>query len=77
MSEPIPTIGGVPSRSEVYLKLIHHIDEAQSLCAIMAHLHNTEDNSMDRLLAKGWLGMSELFRKIRHQITELASNKLN
>lgn len=73
----IPTIGGAPSRSEVYLKLLDHVREAQELAAIMGHLHNTEDNHMDKLLAKGWLGISELFGRLAIQITKMASGKLN
>ncbi len=72
----IPTIGGVATRSESYTKLLHHLIECQELCAVMAHLHNTEDNNMDKLLAKGWLGMSELFKRMQHQVTELAMGKL-
>ena len=72
----IPTIGGVATRSESYTKLLHHLIECQELTAVMAHLHNTEDNKMDKLLAKGWLGMSELFKRMQGQVTELAMGKL-
>lgn len=72
----IPTVGGTVTRHETYAKILHHLGEIQSLCAVMAHLHNTEDNSVDHLLAKGWLGMSELFRKIQFQITALAQRRL-
>lgn len=71
------TIGGVPSRSMVYSKLLERIRECQDLAALMAHLHNTEGNDMDKLLAKGWLGMSEMFKLTAYQITELAKNKLS
>lgn len=70
------TIGGVPSRSVVYAKLLEKTRECQDLAALMAHLHNTEGNDMDKLLAKGWLGMSEMYSLTAHKITELASNKL-
>lgn len=70
------TIGGTPSRAVVYAKLLEHIREAQELAALMAHLHNTEGNEMDKLLAKGWLGMSELYKMNAHMITQLAMNKL-
>lgn len=76
MSEGIPTIGGRASRSETYIKLLHHIREAQELAAVMGHLHNTEGNEMDRVLAKGWLGISELMGRMAHQVTSLASGKL-
>lgn len=70
------TIGGVPSRGVVFAKLLEHIRECQDLAAMMAHLHNTEGNDMDKLLAKGWLGVSEMFKLTAHQVTELAKNKL-
>lgn len=70
------TIGGQVTRSEVYLKLLDHVREAQDCAALMAHLHNTESNDMDKLLAKGWLGVSEMFKLAAFQITELAKNKL-
>ncbi len=77
MSESIPTFGGRASRSETYSKLIHHIREAQSLAAVMGHLHNTEDGSeADKLHVKGWLGMSQVFDLIAYQVTMLAQGKL-
>lgn len=72
----IPTFGGVPTRGETYTKLMHHLAEVQELCAVMSHLHNTEDNEMDKLLAKGWLGASELFKRLQWQIRELGKGKL-
>lgn len=76
MSEGIPTIGGIATRGETFSKLLHHIREAQELAAVMAHLHNTEGNDMDKLLAKGWLGISELFARLAHQVTTLAMGKM-
>lgn len=76
MSEGIPTIGGVATTGETFTKLLHHIREAQELCAVMGHLLNTEDNHMDRLLATGWLGMSELFGNVAKKVTQMAMRKL-
>lgn len=73
----IETVGGQPSRSATYLKILDLIRELESQCAVMAHLHNTEGNDMDKILARGWLGMSELFNRAATQITRLAMNKLN
>ncbi len=70
------TIGGQVSRSEVYLKLLDHIREAQDCAALLSHLHNTEDSQMDKVLAKGWLGMSEMFKLTAYQVTQLAKNKM-
>ena len=72
----IPTIGGLATRSESYTKLLHHLIECQELCAVMAHLHNTEGTKVDETLAHGWLGMSELFKRMQGQVTELAMGKL-
>lgn len=70
------TIGGVPSRAVVYAKLMDNLRECQDSAALMAHLHNTEGNDMDKLLAKGWLGISELFKAIQDRVTKLAMNKM-
>lgn len=71
-----PTIGGVVTRGEAFTKILYHLDELQDLYAVMAHLLNTEDGHMDRLLAKGWLGMAELTKMQRHKIIEMTKGKL-
>ncbi|TXH43029.1 MAG: hypothetical protein E6Q97_34800 [Desulfurellales bacterium] len=76
MSEMLPTLGGRVTRAEVYTKLLHHLREAQSLAATMAHLHRTEDSKMDEVLAHGWLGISELLNRFCKQVTDLAAAKL-
>lgn len=70
------TIGGNVSRSMVYAKLTDHLREAADCAAIMGHLHQTEGNDMDKVLAKGWLGIHELILRLTAQITKLAANKL-
>ena len=70
------TTAGVPTRGDCFAKLIHHLREAQDQAAMMAHLTNTEGGQMDRLLAKGWLGIEELLKRMVHQVTNLARNKL-
>lgn len=70
------TIAGVPSRGIVYAKIMDLLRELEESYALMAHLHQTEGNNMDALLAKGWLGMSELARAQQIKITALAMNKL-
>lgn len=66
------TIGGQVTRGEAFAKLLDLQDQIIDQCAVMAHLHNTEGNDMDKLLAKGWLGMVELMQRMRWQLTELA-----
>lgn len=73
----IPTVAGQLSRAETYMKLLHHLGECQSLCAVMSHLHNTEDNPADLLIARAWIEMSEKFRRTTTGITQLAQRRLN
>lgn len=70
------TIGGVVTRGEAYSKLIHHMEEAANQAAVLAHLHRTEGNKMDDLLATGWLGIHELLLRMKTQITKMAMKKL-
>ena len=71
------TFAGLPSHSLIYAQLHEKMIECQELCAMKAHLHNTEGNDADKLLAKGWLGLTELFRRMDFQITELAKGRLS
>lgn len=71
------TVAGVPSRAVVYAKLMNHLRESQELAALLAHLHGTESNDMDRLLQKGWLGISEMFKLTQKHITDMAMRKLS
>lgn len=72
MSEMFPTRAGQVTRGECFSKLLHHLDEAANMCAVISHLHNTEDSNKDKLHAKGWLGIVELIKRMRHQIVQLA-----
>jgi hypothetical protein len=72
----IPTFGGIPTRGETYAKLNHHLIECQELAAIMSHLHNTEGNAKDLLLARSWLAVSTNFKQIQKTLTKLAMGNL-
>ncbi len=76
MSDPIPTIGGVATTGEAFSKLLHHIDEARSLCAVLSHLHNTEDTPLDKLKARSWLEIENLLHRTRHSIVHFAKGSL-
>jgi hypothetical protein len=69
------TTAGIPTRGDAFTKLIHHLNEAADQAALLSHLHSTEDSEMDKLTAKGWLGVHELLLRTRTQITKLAMNK--
>lgn len=70
------TIGGQVTRGETFAKLIDLMKQVRTQCAVMSHLHNTEGNDADKLLARGWLGIEELMHRVEHQMTQLAMNKL-
>jgi hypothetical protein len=71
------THAGLPTHSLIYSQISEKLIEIQELCTMNAHLYNTEDSPMAKLLAKGWLGMAQLFKHVHHQIIALASNKLS
>jgi hypothetical protein len=75
MSSKYSTIGGTFTRAEAYLQLMDHLRNAADMAAMLSHLHNTEHNQMDKLMAKGWLGIHELLLRMITQITKLAANK--
>lgn len=76
MTTNFSTKGGLVTRSETYIKLLHHLDEARDCCAVIAHLHKTEGTAKDDVLAMGWLGVAELMKRMRDKVTELAQGKL-
>lgn len=63
----------IPTQGESFAKLMEHLRYAQEDAATLAHLANANDN---RALAKGWLAVSEMFKKVQHQVTLLATGKL-
>lgn len=70
------TIGGHVTRGECFAKVLDLLDQLRDQVIVMSHLHNTETNDTDKILAKGWLGMSELLGRLREQFTKLAMRKL-
>lgn len=76
MTTNFSTKGGIVTRSETFLKLLHHLDEARDCAAVIAHLHKTEDTNKDAVLAMGWLAVAELFKRVRLQVVDLAQGKL-
>ena len=59
----------VPTRGEVFSKLIEHLRLAQEDAAMMAHLENANDH---RKVAIRWLQFSELLKQVTYKTTELA-----
>lgn len=65
----------LPTRGEEYTKVIEHLIKAQESCNMLAHLENAQGNT-GTLIAKGWLGIAELLRKMQHQVIQIAKGKL-
>lgn len=65
----------IPTKSEEYTKLIEHLRLAQEACAMLAHLNNADGDKMGGLLARGWLGVEEMLKKMQWQVTQLATGK--
>lgn len=76
MTKRYSTIGGVPTKDEAYRKLMHHLEEAQDQALVIGHLHNTEDDNMSKLMAKGWYGMGEMLALVREKIRLLATRRM-
>jgi len=71
------TVGGRPTPGITYMKLINNLREAQEACAMLSHLAHTEAGIKDIALAKGWLVVAEMLRKMQHRVTEMAQGHLN
>jgi hypothetical protein len=73
---PYSTTAGQVTKSELLAQIIEYLIYLQEACAMYGHLCATEDSNMDRLLAKGWLGMAELFKRMQHTVIQMAQGKL-
>lgn len=71
------TLQGLPTQGLTYAKLLEHLRESQDCAAMMSHLLNTESNDADKLLAKGWLGVEELLKRLATQVTKLAMRNMS
>lgn len=63
----------LPSSGETFAKLIEHLRRAQEDAAMLAHLNAADDN---RLIAQGWLAVSEMLKKTQYNVTNLAKRGL-
>ena len=68
---------GYVSRDETYLKLMHHLREAQDQAAVLSHLHHTDVSKFETALANGWLKVSMMLGEMTQAIQKLAANKFS
>jgi hypothetical protein len=66
----------VPTRSETFSQLLEHLIKAQEHSAMMSHIEGMEPHP-NRLIMKGWLGISEMLKRIIHHVTAMAQRRLN
>jgi len=64
----------VPTEGETYSQLMEYVRKAQESSAMMAHLRKAND---DHVGALAWLAISENFKRMQHNLTQLAMRKMN
>jgi len=67
-------MSSVPTASEKYAELMEHLRKAQEASAMLSHLERANDQ---QLIAQGWLAVSEMLKRMLHQVTQLAMGKLH
>lgn len=67
----------VPTKGEVFAKLLDHLREAQSCASTMAHLYRADSGGIAFQMAKGWLLIEDLINKMCHRITIMGQGKLH
>lgn len=65
---------GIPTQGETYSRILEHLRLLQEESAMMAHLLQANDSTS---LALAWLAVSENFKKMQYQLTQLAMGRMN
>jgi len=63
----------LPTKGETYSQIMEHLRKAQEGTAMMAHL--TADDSP--VNSRGWLMISELFKRTQEQVIQLATKVMH
>lgn len=66
----------IPTHGETYAKLIEHLRLAQEDAAMLAHLRAAEGDDKGKILAHGWLTVSEALKLMQHKVGLLAQARL-
>lgn len=74
--KPYDTFGGTVTHESLFTRMKDSLERLQDDCCLKSHLHNTEDNPQDKLLAKGWLAIAEMMKLVDYQITAMATGKI-
>jgi hypothetical protein len=78
VAEKYETIAGLPTVGLTYARLHERLIGCQEDCAMISHLVRAEGSgSKNAALADGWHALSEMFKRVEHQVTMLATKRLN
>jgi hypothetical protein len=67
----------IPTKSEVYARLMEHLRLAQEDAAMLKHLSAAEGDAPGKVLAQGWFQVSEGLRKMQHVVTQIATGRMS
>ena len=67
----------IPTVSEEFAKLIEHLRLAQEEAAMIGHLTTAQGSLQDKVLGNAWITVSELLKKMQHQVTNMAQGRLS
>lgn len=63
----------IPTKTEVYSQLVEYLRKAQEASAMLSHLNAAPGDEKGKLIAKGWLVISEALKLMINQIISLAT----
>ena len=66
----------IPTHGESYSKLIEYLRKAQEEAGTLAHLRRAEGDAKGRMLADGWLAVSEGLKRMQSVVITIASGRL-
>jgi hypothetical protein len=64
----------VPTLGDEFAKMTFHMRHAQEAAAMIAHLYNAHGDNDD---ARRWIVISENFKKMIHQVTQIYMRRAN
>jgi hypothetical protein len=66
----------LPTHGETYAKLIEHLRLAQEDAAMLAHIRRAEGDTKGRIIADGWLTVSEGLKLFQRKVMQMAQGRL-
>lgn len=63
----------IPSKADAYSQLVEYLRKAQEASAMLSHLNAAEGDDKGKLIAKGWMVISEALKLMIGQVIRLAT----